>query len=252
MPTLCLTRRKTQLELLARLCDGRCRAVVSPPAASAASGEVATRFLALESDGVLLEWPLSRVDDAVIVDATVTVLFDYDGQAFTFRTETYGRVWWTCPERGPVAAWKLRLPLRIDERSRRRHNRMPFAELDDIAAAFTSVADPTRRFTARLRNFSAGGLEAVAIGGGDVPVQPGGSYWVQFVLPGDDPALEFVVRVAHTHPQPRDGTVVFGCTFCPGDDPALRRRGFERIEQFVSRRRCAETAASQPPSGRGE
>lgn len=251
MPTLCLTRRKTQLELLALLCDGRRRAVVIPPAVSAASGEVATRFLALESDGVLLEWPLSKVDDTVIVDATVTVLFDHDAQPYAFRTETYGRVWWTCPQRGAIAAWKLRLPLRIEERPPRRHSRVPLAELGDVTARFTSVANPTRHFAARLQDLSAGGLQAVAGGGCDVPVRQGESFWVRFHLPGNDAALEFVVRVAHTRGPSRDGTVVFGCTFCPGDDPAPRQQGLERIEQYVARRR-AGTEARQPALGRGE
>ncbi len=252
MPTLCLTRRKTQLELLAQLCQERHRVDIVPPATAPTSDAIPARFLALESDGVLLEWPPGGVDDALVVDATITALFEHEQRSYAFRTETYGRVRWTCPRRGPVAAWKLRLPLRIDERPPRRHTRLRLSELGAIAARFTSVAEPDRRFAVRLQDLSAGGLQAVVSGRPGVAVRPGELYWTQFALPGEDDVLEFVVRVAHTRVSPQDGALVFGCTFCPGDDPTPRRRQLERIERYVSRRREAGHDRPASLSGRGE
>lgn len=252
MPTLCLTRRKTQLELLAQLCQERRRADIVPPATAASSDAIPARFLALESDGVLLEWPPGGVDDALVVDATITALFEHEQRSYAFRTETYGRVRWTCPRRGPVAAWKLRLPLRIDERSPRRHPRLRLRELGPVAARFTSVAEPDRRFAVRLQDLSAGGLQALVSGRPGVAVRPGELYWTQFALPGEDDVIEFVVRVAHTRVNPQDGALVFGCTFCPGDDPTPRRRQLERIERYVSRRREAGRDRPASLSGRGE
>lgn len=236
METLPLTRRKSQLELLQQACEGRYSARVALSVRSTDTTHILTRFLALEPTGVLLDWPPQAIGTNAVSGTPVTVYFEQHGRCFSFRADTRGRVWWCSSGRGQVAAWKLGLPLRIDERNLRANQRILLADIGPVAARCTSVVDPERSFTMRLRNISAGGISATAPLATMTPLHIGTTLWAQFELPGEPGKFEFVVRVAHLHASRPTDTLVLGCAFCPGEDPLPSRTQRARIGQFVARR----------------
>jgi len=245
MTTQCLTRRKTQLELLALLCAQRRRACVVLPD----GGEANTRFLALEADGVLLEWPLNGVEAAAAGGATVTVLFEQGDCGYRFRTETTGRVWWQDARRGQVAAWRLRLPLRIEPRRARRHLRLSLAGLPPVFGRFSSATDPLRAFTVQLRNLSPGGLQGSTDSAAAGILHPGDLFWVEMDLPDQCERCVFLARIAHAQREPRRGVTVFGCTFCGGEDPLAHEESLARVERFLDQCRHTRVAAACSAEG---
>ncbi len=237
MPGLCLTRRRTQLDLLAGACDARQRAQVRH--AGTPDQPLETRLLALQPDGLLVEWPVGSVTPAELSGIPVDVHFEHLGQAYAFRSATRGRVWWHCPRRAQIAAWKLNVPLRIEARRARRNLRLSLHGLP-VEVRFTRVADSRTTFQAQLRWLSGGGLCATA-GGPPAGGRLGELYWARFGLPGEAQRYEFVVRVAHLRPSPR-GTAL-GCKYCAADEPSLRAHQLERLEQYLTTRRPATASA---------
>jgi hypothetical protein len=243
MDTLTLTRRKSQLELLALACESRYSARVALAERSRGTTHIPTRFLALEPGGVLLEWPPQAIGAHVVSGAAVTVFFDHQDQCLSFRADTRGRAWWCSSSRGQVAAWKLGLPLRIDSRQQRESRRISLTDIGPVPARCTSVTDPQRCFTVRLRNLSIGGLSATAALTRVAPLHAGTMFWTQFELPGEPGGFEFVVRVAHVHSNKPTDTLVLGCAFCPGEDPLPYRTQLARIGDFVARRQQARDSS---------
>lgn len=246
METLSLTRRKSQLDLLAQACEGRYSARVALSARSTETTHILTRFLALEPGGVLLEWPPQAIGAMAVSGAPVTVFFDHQAQCFSFRAGTRGRAWWCSAARGQVAAWKLGLPLRIDTRRQRESYRISLADIGPVAARCTSVIDPQRSFPVRLRNISTGGISATTALTKVAPVRAGATFWTQFELPGEPGVFEFVVRVAHVHASTPTDTLVLGCAFCPGEAPLPYRAQLKRIGQFVAQRERAHDSSLNP------
>jgi hypothetical protein len=237
---LFLTRRRVQLDLLAEACEHRLRARVTLAGPARDAQPVNTRFLALEPDALLLEWPLGGARHIPVHDAVVDVFFERKPKHFTFRTPTLGRVWWWCERRGKVAAWRLAPPLHVEPGQQRAHYRVSLADLGPVRARFTSVADPDRGFAADVTNISGGGLGATAsIASAGAP-RVDELFWARFKLPDDRQPLEFVVRLVHSRELKHNGTVVLGCTFCPGEDPAVYRDRLVRIERFVLARDLAK------------
>lgn len=240
MPSPCLTRRRTQLELLSAMCAGRQRARVCVPGQDPGKTTVNTRFLALEDESLLLEWPLSPLGVLAGNGRELEVFFEHEGERFAFRSAGLGRVWWVCPRRGHVAAWSMELPLRIDRRQQRSNFRVSLADLAPIPVHFTCTADEASGFAARLVNISAGGLGAVAQADQPATAAVGELHWVRFRLPSQGSPFEFVVRIKHVHTLDPSGTVVLGCVFCGGDDASTQRAHVRRIEQFVAERQRAQ------------
>ncbi len=240
MATLCLTSRKTQLELLGEVCTQRRRACVLLPDDS----ETNTRFLALEADGVLLEWPLSGVEPRAANGTTVTVLFEHQDHGYRFRTETTGRVWWQDMRRGQVAAWRLRLPLRIELRQPRRHIRLSLAGLPPICGRLRSATDPQRAFTVQLRNLSRGGMQGSASSLEVGSLRSGELFWVELDLPSPCERCELLARIAHAQTDAQRGITVFGCTFCGGEDPLAHEEQLARVERFLESCRHTQTVAA--------
>ena len=246
MDTLLLTRRRSQLELLAQACESRYTARVALAARSHQTPPTQTRFLAVEPNGVLVEWPLPGVGDIAVSGARVTVFFEHQAQCFSFGTETRGRAWWASSGRGQVPAWKLGMPLRIDHHELRADYRVSLTGIGPVAARCTSVTDPHRCFSVRLQNISTGGLSATAALTKAGPLHAGALFWTQFELPGEPGPFEFVVRLAHVHTSRPTDTLVLGCAFCCGEDPLPHRAQLGRISQFVARRQKLS-----PPSADG-
>lgn len=245
-----LTRRKTQIELLAALCQQRVRVRIARARQGHEPVTVHTRFLALEPESVLLEWPLGDTADIAISGDHADVFFEHQRQRYAFRTQTRGRVWHQCPRRGQVAAWRLAMPLRIERKQQRAHYRVSLADLDPITVCVTNVPDPEWVFEARLANVSPGGLGLVAWADDNVGEPLSEMFWAKFELPGQPP-LEFVVRVVHANTIGENEKVVIGCMFCPGDDPALYRDQVCCIEQFAAKRERAQLRRISAQRGRG-
>jgi hypothetical protein len=230
MTALALTRRKTQLNVLAQACQERRWAHVAPASGAAARRDQAqVRFLALERDGLLLQWPPQGTGAIAPRDTLVDVSFHHDGRVLGFRTQSRGLV----PNPATTApAWRLAVPLCVERRDRRQHGRFSLAGSAPIPVCCTSVADGQRMFTAQLHNFSRGGVRAGAPRAVADWVQPGDLLWARFALPGQPQPLEFVVRVVHLQPSADNERLVLGCRFCPADDPRQRDR------QLDEARRC--------------
>ena len=239
MSQLSLTRRRTQLELLSAVCAAHQRAqyVIADSFGSAAARN--TRFLALESDSLLLEWPISGTDDLLTPGTLISITFEYEDEPYTFTVRSLERVWWDSPERGATAAWKLAVPLRLESRQRRAYGRVSLSDLAPIPVRFTSTADPQATFVGRLINLSTGGFGAVAPADEDPDVGVGDLHWAAFELPDGNGPCEFVVRCVHANTLEPSGTTVLGCALCPADDGDTHRSQVERIERFVHARHSA-------------
>lgn len=236
MAALCLTRRKTQLELLADACRQRQRARVLLPRAAEHQLVAHTRFLALTRNALLLEWPDCVPDHEIVRDATLDIHFEHDDQHFAFRTQSHGcACWHDSPRCCRTPVWKLNVPLCVVRREQRAYRRMSLAEVGQVAARFTSVADPSCTFTAQLTDVSGGGLGGTAWLPAARFARPGDLFWTDFELPEDSQTFEFVVRLVHAQEVAPQGNVALGCTFCPAEDPTTQRDQLRRIEQFLAR-----------------
>lgn len=235
MAVLALTRRKTQLAMLAEACRTRRRARVAQRAPQTDDpGSIETRFLALQPDAVLLRWPSQGTGRIAARGATVEVVFQHQQQLLGFRAPAQGPVWHPRASGGPVRAWKLAVPLCIEPREPRRDRRIALDGRTPIDARCTSTADNQRSFTARLRDLSTGGFRISASLGEAGWVQRGDVLWACIALPGGDGSAEFVARVVHAHASAPHGIVVLGCRFCPRDDSTEHDRQWARLRQGLA------------------
>ncbi len=232
-----LTRRKTQLELLAEACGQRRRARVARAERSYEHVLANTRFAALEPQALLLEWPSVAPAPADAEGCLVDVFFEVAEEFLAFRTPTRGRGTRSYPDRGDVAVWELAVPLRIERRQQRVHYRLSLADIGHIPARFTSISNPQRTFTAEVANLSCGGLCGTAPGDAACTAQVDELFWTEFNLPDERGAYEFVVRVVHARHMAARGSVALGCVFCPGEHPLTYRVQLHQIAQFVAHRR---------------
>jgi hypothetical protein len=231
MAALLLTRRKTQLALLAQACCERRQArILEPGAAQRGIAPTETRFMALEADAVLMQWPRRVSGQIAVSGATVDVYFHDGDRLLGFRTQTRGRAAHARGSATHVAAWKLAVPLCVEPREQRQHCRVWLPALPPTIVHCTRVSDGQRSFTARLENLSAGGLQVHAPLTEAGWVRPAETLWIQFTPSGQSCPLDFVVRVVHADPQAGTGTVALGCQFCPSDDGAEHYRRLARVQ----------------------
>jgi hypothetical protein len=243
MPAIALTRRRAQLELLAHACERReLVRVAQPPWAEQAAVEA--RFLALEPDGVLLDWPARGPANVPISGAAVDLQFDLLGDRFTCRVTTRGRAWSLDSVRGQVAAWKLSLPLRLERDKQRREVRIHFTGPEPTEALCTPITRPDQSFTAELVELSARRITLLAPA--TLAAQAGNTLWITFTWPERPERFEFIARVARGAIDRPEQLV---CEICPAEDPADCTRQLERIEQLVAGHTPA--AAACPGSARG-
>jgi c-di-GMP-binding flagellar brake protein YcgR len=245
-----LMRRQGQRDLLTQLSAKR-RQVTVGLLTDGPHGTVRTRFLALARDGVLLDWPHAGLGNIPESSATVAVHFEHLGERLGFRVPALGRTTWHATGRGRVPAWKLALPVRIEPVQQRRHFRVSLVHRTPLVAQCISVDDPTRGFAIRLRNLSSGGLCATADRAHATQLRAGATFWTRFALPDEPAPVELVVRVAHTHENLADNTLVFGGMFCAGDDPRYHRVQMVRIERFLTRPSIPQPTATPSAPGKG-
>ncbi len=246
---LLVTRRRAQHDLLAKACEHRQRARLVLAGLAVEAPPINTRFLALLSDALLLEWPLGGAKYIPPRDALIDVFFEHAQKRYTFRSTTQGREWWWCERRGGVAAWRLTLPLRVEPGQQRAHYRISLADLDPVRVRFADVSDPARSFVAGVTNLSAGGLGAIASQADAAAVAVNDLLWTTFRLPDDCEIFEFIVRVMHRRDVPHNATTVLGCMFCPGEDPELHRDRIVRVQRFVAARDLAKARRARGRDG---
>jgi hypothetical protein len=230
-----LLRRRTQLTLLAQVCEQGGPARVCLRGRRAVSGTL--RLTTLERDGLLAVWEDRCVPEMEVAGRPLEVRFDHDGESYGFRAVSRGRV-----QSGPSGetALKLSMPLRVDRARQRRHVRLGLQDLPRLDGTFTHVVDARRQFTARLTDIGDGGV-GVTARRADVPeLYTGDLFWMDLVLPGERSQSEFIVRLVHLRPVRNTDEVAMGWVFQPGDEPASHETYVRRLEAFVAR---------QQPSG---
>ncbi len=227
-----LTRRKMQLATLAAACRQRRQARVARLSA-AGGGPLALRFLALQPDAVLLQWPPHGTGTIAASGAAVEVRFQDAGRVLGFRTTTRGRVQCARDMGGAIQAWKLALPLCVEPRQPRQHIRATTSAAAPLAVCCTSVTNLGHSLTARLHDLSTGGLRIRAPQHEAQWAQPGEVIWTSIALPDGSGNVEFVARVLHARAGQPDGTVLLGCRFCPRDDSTVHDRQLAQLRQFL-------------------
>jgi c-di-GMP-binding flagellar brake protein YcgR len=249
-----LARRKTQLELLKEACEHGRRVRVAVGRPDDRRNVIGTRFLALEKDALLLEWPNAAQQARPPEGGEVEVFFLHKHVRYAFPARSFGKTHWHCSRRGRLEAWRLSVPLRVEQKQQREHYRVSLADIDPIDAEFTNVNDPERTFIARLNNLSAGGLGAVVDVSESTPCKQNEVYWARFTVPGESQPLrfEFVLRIMHVQPLPEQETAVLGCMFCHGEDAAVDQINLRRLEQFVMARQRAQVRRARQYGLEGE
>ena len=229
-----LLRRKTQLDLLARVCAQGVTAHLALRRNTAVIGVVA--LTALERDGVLVNWIGQPVPEVELKGQPVEVRFEYEGEHYVFRAvsrECFGR---SRSAADAGAGMKLGLPVRLEHARRRRHVRLVPPDLPPIEGTFTHVIDGRRQFRARLTDIADGGI-GVTARARDVPrLFTGDLFWVELELPGEAAHPEVVVRLVHLRPIPRTDEMAMGWVFQPTDDVANYDSYVRRLEALASRR----------------
>ncbi len=239
MDFLNLTRRRSQLELLQTVADGRQQARVVRPQAGGGT-PIHTRFVALANGGVVLAWPSDGSADRVVEDEPVEMLFEHAGETFSARARSIGRVLWDAVRSAQREAWQLTLPLNVQREQQRAHYRVSLDGSHTLPVRFTSTVDRAGSCEARMTNISAGGLGAVVAPRDAAKVRRGELYWIDLTLPGDGGRIDFVLRVVHDHQIDESHSKIVGCQFCPGEDADRHAACLIRVEQFVARREQAQ------------
>jgi len=136
----------------------------------------------------------------------------------------------------------LSLPLRVERKQQRAAFRISPPALDPpLEARCTSTIERDLKFTLRVTNVSCSGIAGVTTDPVAKRVRVGDLFWSEFVLPGDQQKIEFIVQLAyyHTIRQSGDQRTKLGCGFCPTDDPITHEDNLRRLERFVMERQQA-------------
>lgn len=236
MPSSTLIRRKAQLELLNDACESRRPARIALRDAAGGRQTFETHLVALDDEGVWIEYPddVQRRPDEI--GSPADVFFDHDGSRYGFTTRAWGRERRRLSERHESWAMRLSLPPLVEQRQQREHFRISLATFDEIAADFVQVVGGVCVFNGRMLNLSCGGIASLSEWDDVRDLVRGDVFRVHFTLPGDPDALEFAVRLAHRRRVRDSLRAVLGWSFCPSDDHAETRRMMDRVRQFVTQR----------------
>jgi len=220
------------MELLAPVCAARGLARVAPVHGGEACESVTTRFLALESDHLVVAWPGAGTGLIAPSDESVDVFFRRCGVLLALRTQTLGPLP-PPPGQMRISGWKLALPLRIERRQQRVYPRLSLESFPPVLARMTSTTENRRSFTAQLLNLSRTGLGATVPHPDGMDLSTDASYWVVFELPGESSPFEFVARVRHAQISRSDGAARLGCVLCPGEETGRQADALLRLERSL-------------------
>jgi hypothetical protein len=236
--TLCLTRRRVQLELLGRACAAGSAARITVRRAQPARA-AHTHLLALDEDGV---W-LARPDGLLTADeesgAPVRVSFEQARQRYCFTADAGGRFNRVFGVRGPLNALRLTLPLRVERDERRETGRLTLTSADGLRARLVHTTNKRRTLDIQLTDISAGGFGGTLAAEVLREVEPGAVFWAEITLADSTRPMDFVARLVHSQGGTSPDTVVTGWAFCPGDDETRYRANLMRLTAFVEDRRQA-------------
>ena len=249
MSLLTLARRRTQIELLADVCERHRSARIALRGPGASPTTIETTLLALESDAIWVAWPSGESAQAAQPGCSAEVYFDHQGRKFAFTSRTCGRFQRTFDTLGERAALKLSLPTRIDHRQQRQSCRISLAALAPIQARLTSMLDADRELDCRLLNLSHGGIAAQAHWNTIASLAIGEVFWIEFDLPNVSERFEFAVRLAHRRRSEDRLRGIVGWAFCGGDDQMNNYDKLERISQAVASMQPEQPDANRPRAG---
>ena len=237
MAQLTLTRRNSQLALLARACEhGRPgRVTIRSEVDDAYCAN--TRLLVLARDALFIAWPDQPLTPAERRGAMAEVHFDLDDEHYALVARTCGRRERDINGRGRVATLELSVPLRVERRQRRRDVRMPLNRMQPIEARLTAMLDPDLQVALRLTDLSRGGAAGVTNCPTCSDLRIGNPFWMEFTLPDDPQPFELAVRLVRRRAAQDGAGTILGCGFCPHDDPRAHEQSLDRLEQFVARQR---------------
>lgn len=242
MSLLTLERRRSQIELLADVCERHNSVRIALHRSGARATTFATRLLCVERNALWVECPVGETGQAVHPGRLAEVFFDHEGQRFAFTAQMHGRFERSFDALGERAALKLSFPSRIERRQQRESFRVSLAAVGPVTSRMTSMLVSDRTLECRLLNLSQGGLAALASWDAIDSLTIGEVFWAEFELPGDPETYEFAVRLAHRRQRTDDPSRgIVGWAFCGGDDQTGKREQLERIRRFVA----------PPPAGSG-
>ncbi len=287
MGLLTLTRRRAQLEVLAQACERHAavrvglprlsRAAVRAhaagektepranrvidagpggPAVSLETAEVQTRLLSLQPDGLLLEWPAQGLGDIPLSGGPVDLNFEHAGEELSGRAETCGRAW-PCGGAGQ-AAWKVRLPLRLERRRAERGFRTCVVP-GRVPARCTPMADDRPSFVAEVRELWPAGMTLEVMQNCPAAIQPGELLWIDVAVPRPGGRFEFVVRVLDVRnpdhlrqrtkrrsPAPCEPVEMrIRCAFCGSEDPERQEDALQQLVRQLAPTSTRGTAEEQ-------
>ena len=237
--TLCLTRRRVQLELLSRACAAGSAARISVRRAQPERPGANTHLLALDEDGVWVTWPEGLLAPEEETGTPVRVCFEQKRQRFVFTAETRARCVRACGARGPIAALHVSLPLRVEREERREAGRLTLKATDALRARLVQTTNKRRTFELELTNISAGGFGGTVAAAALQTIEPGALFWAEIALASSTRPMDFVVKLVHTASGTALDAVATGWVFCPGDDETRYRANLTRLTAFVEEHRGA-------------
>jgi len=233
MSTLCLTRRKAQLQLLADACARAARARIGLRRPGTPGRLSDTRLRALARDAVFVEAPLDPALRQAAAGQSVEVIFEERGERYAFSASLRGLADPAVEAGGAVALLRLGLPLRLERRPPRRYLRWSLPPMPAIAARLTNICDQTLALSMRLTEVSEGGLTGIVDRHAAAPLATAGPFWAEFCLPDDSQTVECVVRLVHCEAGPGEGQTLAGWTFCGSDGPSTSATHLARIRRFL-------------------
>lgn len=236
MHTICLTRRRNQLELLHNACAARAPGILRRRRPRSTPGDPHnTRLLGMSSEYLWLTWPIDASESTIHADVGILVEFDQGGRRYRFPACVCERETYPNEYEGPVDALRVTLPLRVelaDTEERRSFERIDLSGCPDLPLRLVHITNKHRTATARLTDISLGGFGATFEHDQSEAVGSDSLFWVELRLRPDDRPIDFVARLVHENEA--DGAVTTGWEFCATEDDGSYRRNLRQLQSFVA------------------
>ena len=235
MSTLSLTRRKTQLELLAHACHLQQPVRLTPHNVSADEMAENARLLALETDSILLAAPDGDTLGVLPTGSAMDVSFTHDGQQYAFTADI--RAMESAPSGSDATPRRVRLslPLRCERVCPRDEFRFVPADGEQVEVSLRDMFNSVWRFDTHLTGISADGFQVIMDRKRAERLHPRELFHAELKLPGRSPCADWVVRPAQSWPSPTDAhQAVVLWRVCPGDDPDFHGRSLTRFKQSIA------------------
>ncbi|MFO0840634.1 MAG: hypothetical protein U1D55_19160 [Phycisphaerae bacterium] len=239
-----LRSRRAQMTLLVDACRQREPARLASPAADA--GEVPTRFLAIEPDGVLLD-ASQEPRCSFAPHTSIQVRFSHDGVEYRFSAAARGERLYNTGG-AAIAALKIDLPMRITCAPEPHDQALDLLNgLDAIPATISGILKPELCFEVRLQQLSRCDARTLIAGSTPRSLRKGDVCWLEFELPGEPRRCELVVRLMGVDSPTPDASAMEWSVH-PVEDPEKLDSLYERLERFAAAQRGISCASAEPAS----